>query len=96
MILKSTSDYCSYINPDGSVTLSVRVDSHVHSVSVDGTVSGSVESKIQIAGHAKPIPRPTNLLDFIDLITTLDAHLVSLADADFEGYVDDFWMEAGE
>ena len=100
MILKSTSDYCSSLNPDGSVTISVLVNDRVHSarseVEASGTVSGDFESKFQIASHANPLPRPTDLVDFIDFLTTLDAHLVSLAEVDFEVYVDDFWMEAGE
>lgn len=100
MILKSTSDYCSFLNPDGSVTLSVLTNDRVHSVRTEvetsGTVSGDFESKFQIVSLSNPLPRPTDLVDYIDFLTVLDAHLVSLADADFEVYVDDLWMEAYE
>ena len=99
MILKSTSDYCSFLNPDGSVTISVLLNGHVHSIQTEveasGKVSGDFESKIQIVSHSNPLPRPTDLVDYIDFLTTLDAHLVSFAEVDFEVYVDDFWMEAG-
>ena len=98
MILKSTSDYCSFLNPDGSVTLSVLANDRVHSVRAEtsGTVSGDFESKFQIVSLSNPLPRPTDLVDYIDFLTVLDARLVSLAELDFEVYVDDYWMEAYE
>lgn len=98
MILKSTSDYCSSLNPDGSVTLSVLANDRVHSVRAEveapGKVSGDFESKFQIVFHANPLPRPTDLVDYIEFLTTLDAHLVSLAEMDFEVFVDDYWKGA--
>ena len=115
MILKSTSDYRSFLNPDGSVTISVLANDRVHSVRAElemrpevsdaserhfrvetsGKVFGDFESKFQIVALSNSLPRPTDLVDFIDFLTTLDAHLVSLAEVDFEGYVNDYWMEAG-
>lgn len=92
MILKSTSDYRSFLNPDASVTISIRTDDQVHSVRVEteasGKIFGDFESRFQIASLSNPLPRPTDLLDFIHLLTILDAHLVSQAEMDFEAYVD--------
>ena len=92
MILKSTSDYRSFLNPDASVTISIRTDGQVHSVRVEteasGKIFGDFESRFQIASLSNPLPRPTDLLDFIHLLTILDAHLVSQAEMDFEAYVD--------
>ena len=99
MILKSTSDYRSFLNPDSSVTISISANDRVHSVRTEveasGKVFGDFESKFQIVSLSNPLPRPTDLLDFIHFLTALDAHLVSLAEVDFEVYVDDYWKGAG-
>ena len=116
MILKSTSDYRSFLNPDGSVTLSVRANDRIHSVRAElemhtevsdtsgrrfhvetsGKVFGDFESKFQIVSLSNPLPRPTDLLDFIPFLTTLDAHLISHAEMDFEAFVETYWLGAYE
>ena len=100
MILKSTSDYRSFLNPDGSVTISVRANDRVHSVRAEveasGKVFGDLESKFQIVSLSNPLPRPTDLLDFIPFLTTLDAHLISHAEMDFEAFVETYWLGAYE
>ena len=100
MILKSTSDYRSFLNPDGSVTISVLANDRVHSarteVEASGKVFGDLESKFQIVSLSNPLPRPTDLLDFIPFLTTLDAHLISYAEVDFEAFVETYWLGAYE
>lgn len=92
MILKSTSDYRSFLNPDASVTISIRTNDQVRSVRAEteasGKVFGDFESKFQIVTASTPMARPTGLLEFIDTLITLDAHLVSQAEMDFEAFVD--------
>ena len=107
MILKSTSEYRSFLNPDASVTISIRTDDQVHSVRAETEASskvfGDFESKFQIVLRllaegpdtsesklpaSTPVARPTNSREFIDTLATLDAHLVSQAEMDFEAFVD--------
>ena len=92
MILKSTSDYRSFLNPDASVTISIRTDDHVHSVRAEteasGKVFGDFESKFQIVTASTPMARPTGLHEFIDTLTALNEHLVSQAEMDFEAFID--------
>lgn len=88
MILKSTSDYRSFLNPDASVTISIRTDDQVHSVRVEteasGKVFGDCESKFQIVTASAPTAHSIDRFES----TTLDAYLVSQAERDFEAFIE--------
>ena len=85
MILKSTSDYRSFLNPDASVTISIQTDDRIHSVRAEteasGKVFGDFESKFQIAA-ATLFPIEPNIDEAV-----LDAFLISQAEMDFEAFV---------